>query len=113
MSLDKAETLRYNLKYKRRLSAKSGRSSDRFYVEKNAASLQGARLVYFFMYPRIPKTIVAINCKSPKTSIVDIAITSLLIEGGTTFFHRLHFDYSMCVILCQSTVFSDGFYFLL
>ena len=111
MSLDKAGTLRYNLKYKRRRSAKSGRSSDRFYVEKKAASLQGARLVYFFMYPRIPKTIVAINCKSPKTSIVDIAITSLLIEGGTTFFHRLHFDYSMCVILCQSTVFSDGFYF--
>lgn len=47
------------------------------------------------------------------TMEIDIQITSLFIEGGTTFFHRLHFDYSMCVILCQSTVFSDGFYFLL
>ena len=53
MSLDKAGTLRYNLKYKRRLSAKSGRSSDRFYVEKKAAFLfRGSG--YFFMYPKIP-----------------------------------------------------------
>ena len=53
MSLDKAGTLRYNHKYKRRLSAKSGRSSDRFYVEKKAAFLfRGSG--YFFMYPKIP-----------------------------------------------------------
>lgn len=53
MSLDKAGTLRYNLKYKQRLSAKSGRSSDRFYVEKKAAFLfRGSG--YFFMYPKIP-----------------------------------------------------------
>ena len=112
MSLDKAGTLRYNLKYKRRLSAKSGRSSDRFYVEKKAAFLfRGSG--YFFMYPKIPKTIVVINLNNSSVSEVDIQITSLFIEGGTTFFHRSHFDYSMCVILCQSTVFSDGFYFLL
>ena len=65
------------------------------------------------MYPKIPKTIVVINSNNNSVSELDIQITSLFIEGGTTFFHRLHFDYSMCVILCQSTVFSDGFYFLL
>ena len=63
------------------------------------------------MYPKIPKTIVVINRNNSSVSEIDIQITSLVIVGGTTFFHRLHFDYSMCVILCQSTVFSDGFYF--
>ena len=84
MSLDKAGTLRYNLKYKRRLSAKSGRSSDRFYVEKKAAFLfRGSG--YFFMYPKIPKTIVVINWKSSNASDIDIQITSLD-KRGTTFF---------------------------
>ena len=56
----------------------NGRSSLRFNVEKKAASLYSAGGGYFFMYPRIPKIIVAIRSKSANTSKAVMAITSLV-----------------------------------
>ncbi len=109
LSLDKTGAPRYNIATNGGSFAPSGRSSDRFYVEKKAALYNGCG---WFISSCI-RGYQRRSWRSTETEAVLRTATSRSPPSSSReeqpFFTVCRFDYSMRTISCQSTVLMGGF----